>query len=405
MMHDLLLWALLVYLAVNKSWANGMDANLTVLKRTVEKGLQVPGNGSGEALNLKRNTRSVERFSDVFDGTSLKWVEFQESIPEGAVSIWNSYAKRMEYPCSENNCEAGFYSPDRGAFCFYPYKGQEHKSDKFWLLVNENDFESLKWKGGFLGSIPSNSINTCPGVKVYLAKNKYGLGKVAGPVKAFFIGIDGWEYLYLRYDVLTVNKDYLSQSIYDVKYMMENGTYKRESVTLASSQVTNNNWKVVKKTATLSRTVTSEHRWDFSISLKLAVSTTLTAKIIEGLSLGWTPSAETTISWSQGFTQRQSVTHSLTVEVEVPPNHECEVAMEAVKMTADVPFTATATRRYRNGEKRSAKVRGVSKNIDVAHVKVQVTSCKPIPTAHPTSCQRCTNDPERLGLNHDEDSE
>ncbi|XP_054851224.1 natterin-3-like [Eublepharis macularius] len=384
-MH-LWLCVLVMSLTISQSLASSKNVTLTVLKKTVQKSpptIEVDSKGKKAPVILNRNSQHPSRNNDALSGTTLKWVWFQGSAPNGAVSIWNDYAKRTEYPCYEPGCTPGFYSPNKGPYCFYAYGDKEHKKSQFWLLVNENNFESLKWQEDSWGDVPSNSINSCPGYRAYVGKNKYGLGKVDPRNKAFFIGINGKEYWYKYYDVLVVYKDYLSQRIYNVRYMKKRGTYSNQAFTLVSSRVTNNNCKPVKKITTLSKTVTNERRWDFSTSLSIGVSASMTAGIFSVLEVGWSVTMETTFSWSEGSTMSESVTFSETVEVEVPPNHICHVTMEGQRMYGNIPFTATATREYRNGERRSATVQGVSKNTIVAHVDTYVKRCQPIPNATP----------------------
>ncbi|XP_060111211.1 natterin-3-like [Heteronotia binoei] len=332
---------------------------------------------------LNRNSQYSSRNSNALSGTTLKWVWFQGSVPSGAVSIWNDYAKRTEYPCYESGCTPGFYSPKRGSYCLYPYGNKEYKTSQFRLLVNENNFESLKWQKDSWGDVPLNSINSCPGYQTYVWENKYGLGKVVPQHKAFFIGINGKAYWYKHYDVLVVYKDYVSQHIYNVHYMKEKGTYTNQALTLVSIRVTNKNCKAVKKITSLSKTITNEHRWDFSTSISIGVSTSITGGIFSIVNMGWSLSREKMFSWSEGSAMTKSVTFSETVEVDVPPNHTCEVTKEGQRMYGNIPFTATATREYRNGERRSGTVQGVSKNTIVAHVDTYVKQCQPIPNATP----------------------
>ncbi|XP_042329581.1 natterin-3-like [Sceloporus undulatus] len=365
---------------------HGKEIVLTVLDRTVEKGpLMNVGEDSSASVKQPRNKQYFSRSGNVFYGTTLRWVLFDGSIPKGAVSIWNDYTNRQDYTCMERGCGAGYYHPSYGPYCYYPESNREHGTSVFWLLVNEYNFESLTWKPGSNGYVPHNSINTCPGVDVYVGKNHYGLGKVVTKHSAFFLGHDGKEYWYKNYDVLTINKDYLSQKISNVKYIIEQGTYSNQQLTLFFTKVTNNHCASVKKSTTLSKTVSFEHNWEFDITLSTSVSTTATLGIPEVIGMSWGGSSEKSYSWTNGFTQTETNTYSETVEVEVPPNHSCEVAMEGIKMTAKIPFTATVTHHYNNGEKKSATTRGVSDNVVLAQVHTVVKRCEPIESAVP--CQ------------------
>ncbi|XP_063159014.1 natterin-3-like, partial [Candoia aspera] len=345
----------------------------------------LPGNAKGSSVAVKEGAgeQPSSRSLDVFYGTTMSWTWFPGYLPSGAVSHWNSYANRWEYPCMVSDCSAGFYSPNHGSYCYYPYGNKEYSTSQFWILVNGHDFESLSWKGGSWGSVPSNSINTCAGVRLYVGKNKYGLGKVDSKNEAFFLGYKGKEYWYKNYDVLTINKDYRSQSISNVRYMLNQGSYSESGMVLASSKLTNKDCRAVKKTTTLSGTVTSEHSWNVGMSISQSISFSMTAGILDIFGGSWGISSEKTFSWNKGYTYSESVTYSEGVEVEIPPNHTCELVMNGVRMRGQVPFTATATRYYRNGSSRSATVQGVSYNVIGIKGDSQVERCVPIPNAPP----------------------
>ncbi|KAH0626649.1 hypothetical protein JD844_001740 [Phrynosoma platyrhinos] len=378
-----------MFLIVDDPWAIGKEISLTILKQTVKKGplvTVVPDSDRRAAMNLTENKQPSGRNSDAFYDTNLSWVPFQDIIPSGAVFFWNNYTNRSEYPCKEPGCSAGFYSPSLGPYCFFPYGGKEYKSSQFWLLVNEYNFESFIWEFGRNSNIPPNSVYTCPGTKLYVGRNSYGLGKVDGESKILYIGIDGKEYKYNYKEVLTVKKDYKSQSIKIIQYMQGQGTYGDEPVVLASSQVTNNGCKTMKKSITLSGIILSEHQWDVGISLPQSMSTTLTAGIPEVIGMSWNISSENTFRWSKDSVQIESIKHSETVVVDVPPNHSCEVAMEGIRMRAAIPFTAIVFRNYCEEVPPMyplPTIQGMSHNLVVAQVHTVVKQCQPIPNAGP----------------------
>lgn len=329
--------------------------------------------------DIQHSSRNVSVFYD----TTMSWTLFPGSVPTGAVPHWNSYAGRWEYPCIELHCAAGYYSPSRGPYCYYPYGNKEYSTSEFWILVNGHDFESLSWKGGSWGKVPPNSINTCAGIKLFVGKNKYGLGKVDSKNQAFFLGWNGKEYWYKHYDVLTINKDYRSQSISNVNYDLSKGSYSEGGMVLASSKLTNKDCRAVKKSTTLSGTVTSEHSWDVGMSISQSISFSMTAGIPNIFGGSWGISSEKTFNWNKGYTYSESVTYSETIEIEIPPNHSCELVMNGTKMRGRVPFTATANRYYYDGTHRSATVRGVSFNVVGIKGDSQVERCVPIPNPPP----------------------
>ncbi|KAJ6652140.1 hypothetical protein lerEdw1_013180 [Lerista edwardsae] len=142
----------------------------------------------------------------VFSGTSLKWVKFQGSLPEGAVHYPNTRAEREEYPACVSSGHIGYYSKERGPYCFYPFGGAEKKSSEFWVLVNENDRELLGWERAVLGNAPPNAVSTCSGDRFFVGRSEYGIGKIDRDCRAFFIVIDGKEHDYFYSDVLVIKR-------------------------------------------------------------------------------------------------------------------------------------------------------------------------------------------------------
>ncbi|KAL7977287.1 hypothetical protein Chor_009236, partial [Crotalus horridus] len=365
-MH-LLFCTLFLSLIIDGPLANEINSNLKLQKRSVKKSPpQLIPDETHIAQDQNDDIPHSSRNVIVFYETTMSWTLFPGSVPTGAVSHWNSYAGRWEYPCIERGCVAGYYSPSRGPYCYYPYGNKEYSTSEFWILVNGHDFESLSWKGGSWGKVPPNSINTCAGINLFVGKNKYGLGKVDSKNQAFFLGWNGKEYWYKHYDVLTINKDYRSQSISNVNYELNQGSYSEGGISIVSSKVTNHDCRTVKKSTTLSGTVTSEHSWDVGISFSQGIGFTMTAGIPEVFGISWGISSEKTFNWMKGYTQSESITYSDTVEVEVPPNHSCELEMGGMKMRASIPFNAIATRYYHSGATRIAPIQGTSHNAVVA---------------------------------------
>ncbi|XP_013913314.1 PREDICTED: natterin-3-like [Thamnophis sirtalis] len=379
-----LLSALFLFLIISESMANDVKISFKVLNRTMEKNIpQIkPGNAISRSAAMKEKQPS-SRSVGVFHETTMRWAWFPGYVPNGAVYYWNSYANRYEYPCKVSDCSAGYYSSSRGPYCYYPYGNKELSTSQFYILVNDHGFESLIWQYGSWGNVPSNSINTCSGDRVYVGRNKYGLGKVVSKHQAFFVVINGKEKDYKEYDVLTINKNYQSQSISNVNYDLNKGSYTEAGMALASSKLINKDCRAVKKSTTLSGTVTSDHSWEVDMSIAQTLSFGMTAGIPDIIGGSWGISSEKTFSWRKGYTYSESVTFSETIEVEIPPNHSCELVMDGKKMRGQVPFTATATRYYRDGTWRSATIQGVSSNVVGLKGAAQVERCVPIPDAVP----------------------
>ncbi|XP_061578371.1 natterin-4-like isoform X2 [Cololabis saira] len=332
---------------------------------------------------VKRNVvkRSVDSEGD------LEWLTWTGGLPNGAVSIYNDNTHRRDYVCKagcEAGCEAGFYSPDLGSYCRYPYGGHEYKATMFQILANKDNIEFLEWKKSSHGWVPKDSIQTCPGVDIYVAKNKYGLGKVHRRHGSFFLPLKGKEHRYRSYEVLVINRDYYAQKISNVKYAINNAAiFRHPPETMTNSSTTNNACRAVVKTVTLSKTSRVERTWNIGHSTKLGITTTITAEIPFTVSVGVELTAEKTMESSRGTTMVDQLSRSLTVELTVPPNHSCNVRMEGRKMTADIPYTARLSRTYRGGKTRWTSISGTYKGVQMGEVRAVVDPCEPVAGAKP----------------------
>lgn len=317
------------------------------------------------------------------DNVNLDWKEFDGSIPNGAVAIYNGYTERTDYVC-KYQCEAGFYNPDLGPYCRYPYGDREYYAPEFQILANRDNFEFLEWKEDSYGSVPQHSVRTCANVGIFVGKNKYGLGKVVPQFEAFFLPWEGDEYWYKKYQVLAINRDAYTQHISDVKYGIDEAAiFQYPPETMQISGVTNNECQSVSKTVTLSKTTELETTWNIGRGTMLGITGSITAKIPfigeAGVELG----GEKTLQFDRGTTRVESISHSVSVELTVPPNHSCRVRMEGRRFKADVPYTARLSRTYRNGETQWTSISGTYDGVSIGEVRAVVDRCEPVTDAQP----------------------
>ncbi|XP_060928318.1 natterin-3-like [Limanda limanda] len=322
--------------------------------------------------------------SPMFDEhVNLKWVRWNGSFPNGAVAIFNGYTERTDYVCKVN-CEAGFYTPSLGGFCQYPYADSEYSSSMFDLLVNVDHFEFLHWVEDSYGSVPKFSVRTCPNADIYVGKNKYGLGKVVTQHEAFFLPWEGDEYWYKKYQVLAINRDVYSQHISHVEYAVDKmELFHQPPEALKLAKVTNLECRDVVKVVQLEKSSTVEKSWDIGRETRNTSVTTMKAKvpIISPGTVDFTK--EQTVTFSEGTTTVESISHTVSVELLVPPNHSCTVRMEGRKMTADLPFTARLSRTNHQGETRWTYMTGTYSDVNVGEINAVVERCQPVPEADP----------------------
>lgn len=322
--------------------------------------------------------------SSIFgDNVNLEWLTWGGSLPNGAVAIYNGYTERTDYIC-KYQCEAGFYNPSLGPYCRYPYGDREYYAAEFEILANKDNFEFLEWKEDSYGSVPQHSVRTCSGVGIYVGKNKYGLGKVVPQFEAFFLPWEGDEYWYKNYQVLTINRDAYTQHITDVKYAIDEvALFQYPPETMRISGVTNNDCQTVVKTVIISKTSEVETTWNIGRSTMLGITGSITAKIPLIGSAGVELSGEKTLQFSRGTTLVEVLSHSVSVELKVPPNHSCRVRMEGRKMKADIPYTARLSRTYRNGETQWTSISGTYDGVQIGEVRAVVDRCEPVVDALP----------------------
>ncbi|KAK2838142.1 hypothetical protein Q5P01_015354 [Channa striata] len=327
-----------------------------------------------------KQKRQTETSSSALNNI-LKWQTWNGSLPNGSVSIDNGYAKRIDYVC-QHHCIAGFYNPDMGPYCNYPYGDKEYKAASFKILVNEDDFENLEWKDDSYGSVPPSSVKTCHNNDIYVGKNKYGLGKVHRKHKAFFLPWEGSEYWYKYYQVLTINTDIQSEDVSDIKYNTNGAeiiTYPPENMHI--STMSNYECDPVRMSTILSKMIRVEKRWDISSSITFGLTKTIKAGVPFVADGSIEISTALSFQFSGGHTNTEEINLSTSVDFTVPPNHSCKARMVGHKYKVNVPFTARLSRTYRNGVTTWTSVSGTYDGVQVGEVHSEVDRCKPVPDA------------------------
>ncbi|XP_053180852.1 natterin-4-like [Scomber japonicus] len=345
------------------------------------------GNNTDDVLlsvvNLCLSTE-VQPYHDTANvGTVLEWVTWNNFLPNNSVSIDNRYVDRIDYVC-KYKCNAGFYNPDMGPYCYYPSAGNTYSGSPFEVLVNKDNFEILEWKDDSYGSVPNNSVRICPGQDVYVGKDEYGLGEVITQDKYFYLPWKSTVYKYRDYQVLSINKNVVSQRIYDVKYNTNNSKiFNCPPETVQETSINNYECHPVVKTDTHPKTIEVEHRWDIGFSIEVGVETTIKAGIPLVFSTGVTFSTEKTFKFSWQNTVVTSSTETISVQLTAPPNNSCRSRMVEYKYKISIPFTAFLTRTYANGETRTMLITGTYDSVQVKDVQAVTNRCETLENAEP----------------------
>nr|XP_057927529.1 natterin-3-like [Doryrhamphus excisus] len=331
--------------------------------------------------SLRRNMSDSESFH--FDESNLEWKTTSGDILQGAVSIYNSYSKRVDYICKVG-CNAGYYNPESGSYCTFSYNGNGYSESPFEMLVNKDHFEVLLWKPGSYGSVTPSSIKTCQNEDLYVGKNQYGLGKVKVSDQAFYLAWGGTEYWYRDYQVLEVEKDVRKEDLMDIQYHTDGITpseYPPEI--LNQDTVFNYNCQIIKRTSTLSKSISRSSKWDTTFAFTAGLGTTIQTGIpfiAEG-KIQFRVSASYKLV--KGTTLTETTTHSLSVDTVVPIGHSCTITMQGKKYGLDIPYTARLKRTYSTGETTWTSVTGTYRSVQVSEVQAVVDRCQPLPDAKP----------------------
>uniref|UniRef100_A0AAZ1X2J9 Natterin-3-like n=1 Tax=Oreochromis aureus TaxID=47969 RepID=A0AAZ1X2J9_OREAU len=332
-----------------------------------------------------RQKRQVQSSSVVpISDTNLMWVTWNNSLPRNAVSLYTRYTNRVDYIC-KYKCDAGFYTPGKGPYCYYPRAKKENRGFPFEILVNKDNFEMVEWKAGSYGSVQKNSVWTCSGKQIYVGKNHYGLGKVSTQDKAFYLPFNKREHWYSNHEVLTISENVISQTIYNVSYSKDRSEiFKFPPEVMHQATMSNHECHPVVKTETLSKTYQVQQRWDFTFSIKFGAKTTIKAGIPFTVDGTFEVSTEVQFQFTTGTTVTETVDHSAKVQVSIPPNHYCNVTLMAHKYDVNMPFTALLSRIYRKIRVKKLHISGTYHGLQVGEVRAVVERC-----AHLSSAQPC----------------
>ena len=149
------------------------------------------------------------------------------------------------------------------------------------------------------------------------------------------------------------------------------------------SGVTNNDCQTLTKTVTISRSTETTTTWNIGRGTMLGVKGSMTATIPLLGSVGIELGGEKTYQFNQGTSVTAAISHSVSVELSVPPNHSCRVRMEGRKFTADIPYTARLSRTYQGGETQWTSVSGTYDGVQIGEVRAVVDRCEAVVDAKP----------------------
>lgn len=321
--------------------------------------------------NKKQNYYITPPSSTTDSGAKLKWQKWEGSLPEFAISILNKDKPRKEYFCrlAESPCKAGFYTPGEGAFCHYANGKNKEKSASFEILVNEDNFEDVKWETFSIFSLPKNPVRICENDNLYVGLTDSGI-LVVHPDEKCFPVITGCAALVVKFD------DVVGQEISNVQYSNEKKTSENlQPEILVETAVSNTASSEINKKVELSKKTTKTETWSVSGTLTLGVETKFKAGLPKIVSGEVQVTGQVSLQLSHESSKTEEISHSVTLEVPVPPKRQCTVVMEGYRVKENIPFTADLTRTYKNNNKKTVRIIGTYKGNYVVKTKAEVREC------------------------------
>ncbi|KAK3121656.1 hypothetical protein QOZ80_8BG0658210 [Eleusine coracana subsp. coracana] len=139
---------------------------------------------------------------------------------------------------------------------------------------------------------------------------------------------------------LEVHETVLSRRIYDIEYHLNDVNINNlRPRTFVSRSIANNTNRPHSSTLNLSFSVTTERRWDSSVSWKIGVTTTISAGIPALANGSVEISNEFRGSYAWGSTQSETKEQSIEENIDVPPETQVTVSVVATEGTAEIPFS------------------------------------------------------------------
>ncbi|XP_077438949.1 natterin-4-like [Vanacampus margaritifer] len=316
------------------------------------------------------------------DDANLEWKKWTGSVPDHAVSIYNSYMSRTEYICKVD-CHPGYFVPNKGRnACVYTSNTAVYTETRFELLVNVADFAVLEWKYEDDGSVSPHSIKTCVNKDYCIGKNRYGLGEVEVSRKVFNLPWGRSVWTYPEYQVLVMNKDVQEEHLMDIKYETV-GVTRLKYITQKHS-IPNWTCQPFNDEATLYFSFTSTRKWEINFGVLVEVGVTITdgTPFLNEEKIDFKPVS--TFKLSQGTTSiTKTTSQPVTTHIQVPPRHSCNVTLLARPTSLKVPFTARLKRTYVSMVTRSVRVTGTFHSKGFDKFTAQNEGCDALPVAQP----------------------
>ncbi|XP_021329119.1 natterin-3-like [Danio rerio] len=295
--------------------------------------------------------------------TNLEWVT-SEGVPKDAV-LFSEEGKKYYIAKYVSKCELCFYD-SKSESCFKILSNRKWESVKIstlkdlMFLVNRDNFELLEWKKYSNKKFPPMSLVVC--------------GKCIAKSADMKTQTDG--------EVLAINTDIKVQHLNVVEYQISSAVTTENLEVLKHFKASNRNCKSSKHTVKLDQNIDKTYSYQigkvrtFGINTEVSVSGEIPsiAKILGKLGFKY----ERSRSRVNTTSVLEKNLHSVSTDVEIPPNHSCTVDITSNILKTEVPFTGEITRVYNNNQMKKTLVNGTYIHQEVDEIETLVNPCQPL---------------------------
>ncbi|XP_056304162.1 natterin-4-like [Danio aesculapii] len=295
--------------------------------------------------------------------TSLEWVR-SDRVPKDTVIVKDE--GQQHYIAKQiSNCELCLLKSNLKS-CFqkvgpgdWKYVDISNYKD-LMFLVNRDNFELLEWKKYTNNRFPPMSVVVCG---QFIVKNLNMSSKTDG-------------------EVLVLNNDIKVQYLNVVEYQISSAVSTENPEVLKHFKASNRNCIASKHTVKLDQSIDKIYSYQIGkirsigINPEISVSGEIPTIAKVGGKLGL--KFERTRSRLNTSSVLEKNLHSVSTDVEIPPNHSCTIDITSNTFKTNVPFTGEITRVYNNNQIRKALVTGMYIYQEVDEIETLVNRCEPL---------------------------
>lgn len=298
-----------------------------------------------------------------YQNTNLEWVK-SERVPKDTVLVVDE--RKQHYIAKHiSKCELCFFNSNLQS-CFERVDTGEWKYVKIsnykdlMFLVNRDNFELLEWKKYTNETFPAMSLVVCG---QFIVKNLNMTTQTDG-------------------EVLGINTDIKVQHLNVVEYQISSAVTTENLEVLKHFKASNRNCNSSKHTVKLDQNIDKTYSYQigkirtFGINPEVSVSGEIPSIAKIGGKLGF--KVERSRSRLNTTSVLEKNLHSVSTDVEIPPNHSCTIDITSNTFKTEVPFTGEITRVYNNNQIRKTFVTGAYIHQEVDEIETLVNPCQPL---------------------------